>query len=60
MYLASIHTITMELFAKIVNGNKPLAIFAKSSISKVWLGSEYSSNITIITSKFTKLCLNKV
>ena len=30
----------MERFAKMVNGWKPLTIFAKSSILYVWLGSE--------------------
>ena len=33
----------MESFAKIVNGFKPLTIFAKLSILDVWLGSEYTS-----------------
>ena len=33
----------MELFAKIVNGLQPLAIFAKKSVLDVLLGSEYSS-----------------
>ena len=33
----------MKLFAKIVNCWKVLTIFAKISISDVWLGSEYAS-----------------
>ena len=33
----------MELFAKIVNGSKPLTIFAKNSISDVRQGYEYAS-----------------
>ena len=31
---------TMKLFAKTVNGYKPLTIFAESSILDVWQGSE--------------------
>ena len=33
----------MEMFAKIVKGQKPLAIFANGSILDVQLGSEYAS-----------------
>ena len=33
----------MELFGKIVNYWKPLAILAKSSILDIWRGSEYAS-----------------
>ena len=33
----------MELYVKIVNGFQTLAIFAKGSILKVWLASEYTS-----------------
>ena len=36
-------TFTIEFFAKIVNGWKPLIIFAKSSLLETWLGSEYTS-----------------
>ena len=35
----------MNLFAKIVNGWKPLTFFAKSSNLDVWQGSEYASCI---------------
>ena len=31
-------TSKMELFAKIVNGLKPLTVFVKSSILDVWIG----------------------
>ena len=31
----------MEFFVKIVNGKKPLTIFAKTSFLDVWLGSGY-------------------
>ena len=30
---------------QIVNGLKPLTIFVKSSISDIWLGSEYAFDI---------------
>ena len=33
----------MDLFAKIVNGFSLLTVFVKSSISDIWLGSEYLS-----------------
>ena len=33
----------MDLFAKIVNGFNQLTVFIESSISDVWLGSEYLS-----------------
>ena len=32
----------MELFVEIVNAIQSVAIFAKSSILDVWLGSEYA------------------
>ena len=35
----------MEHFAKIVNGLKPLTIFAKRSILDVWHGCEYTFTI---------------
>ena len=35
----------MELFAKIVNGQKPLTFFVKHFILDVWLDSEYGSVI---------------
>ena len=34
----------MECFVEIVNGLKPLTIFAKRSILNVWQGSEYASD----------------
>ena len=37
-------TTKMDLLAKIVNGWKPLTIFAKPFILDVWLGSEYASD----------------
>ena len=36
----------MEVFAKTVNGRKPLIFFAKSSISDVWLVSEYAFDLS--------------
>ena len=36
-------TSTMELFVKIINGMKLLAIFTESSISGIWMGSKYTS-----------------
>ena len=53
-YLKSCQTSRMELLVKIVNGWKPLSIFAKSSILDVWHGFEYASN------KFTKYLIYKV
>ena len=38
----------MELFAKIVDSSKPLAIFAKSSIVDVRKGSEYASVLLLL------------
>ena len=40
-------TSEMELFAKIVNCFQPLTISVKSSISNVWQGSEYTSEIRL-------------
>ena len=40
-YTEPCQTSRIELFAKRVNGLKPLTIFAKSSILDVWQGSEY-------------------
>ena len=42
-YLESTWTLKMELFAETVDGYTPLAIFAKSSILDVGLGSECAS-----------------
>ena len=39
-------TSKMELFVKIVDGWRPLAIFAKSTIVDIWQGSEYASRVT--------------
>ena len=39
---------TMKLFAKTVNGYKPLTIFAESSILDVWQGSEYASDPSLL------------
>ena len=36
----------MELFANIVIDRKPITILGKSSILDLWLGSEYSSEIS--------------
>ena len=36
----------MEFFARTANGRKPLTFFAKSSISVVWLGSEYTFDLS--------------
>ena len=35
-------TSKMEFFVKIVNGLKPVVIFARKSILDIWQGSEYS------------------
>ena len=37
------HKSKMGLFSNVVNGWKPLTIFAKSSLVDAWLGSEYTS-----------------
>ena len=42
-YLEPSRTSTRERFPKIVNGYKPLTIFAKKSIGNVRLGSKYAS-----------------
>ena len=47
--LQSSQTSKMELFAKIVNGWKPLFIFTKGSILDLWLGSEYTSEQIILS-----------
>ena len=36
----------MELFAKILKNEKPLTIFAKTSILNVWQGSKYAFELT--------------
>ena len=38
----------MEIFEKIVNGFKPVTIFAKRSILDYWLGSEYASDCATV------------
>ena len=43
MYSEPSETSKMKPFAKMVNSWKLLTIFAKSSISDVWVGSEYAS-----------------
>ena len=45
----------MKLFAKIVNGLKPLATFAKSSILDFWLGSDCASVDVLRTSDNLKV-----
>ena len=42
-YLEPLQTSKLELFAKIVNGFKPLTVFSKSSILDVSSGSKYAS-----------------
>ena len=37
--------VKLEPFAKIVNGQQPLAIFTKHSIFDVWLSSEYAAAV---------------
>ena len=44
-YSEASRTSKMELIAKIVNGWKPLTVFAKRFILDVWLGSEYASEV---------------
>ena len=41
-------TSKIGLFAKIINGFQPLTIFAKSSILDVQLGSEYTSESSVL------------
>ena len=41
-YLELCQTSKVELFAKMVNGEKLLTVFVKSSILAVWQGSEYA------------------
>ena len=38
----------MEPFVKIINGEKPSTIVAKSFILSDWLGSEHSSEIALL------------
>ena len=45
-YSETYQTPKMELFVKIVDGWRPIAIFAKSSIWDAWQGSEYASRVT--------------
>ena len=49
-----------ELFTQIVNGLKPVTIFVKSSISDVWLGSEYASDIYRYTVQVQEIFLVSV
>ena len=49
----------MKPFVKIVNAEKPLTIFAKSSILDVWQGSEYASGWTRTFSKILEKILKK-
>ena len=42
-FLKPSQTSKMEIVVKIVNGNKLLTIFKKSSILDVWMGSKYTS-----------------
>ena len=46
-------TSNMERFAKIVNGSKPVTIFAKRSSSDASQGSEYASKNCNVSSKKT-------
>ena len=41
-------TAKTKIFKKIINGGKPLTIFAWSSILIVWLGSKYASEHTLL------------
>ena len=50
-YSEHCQTSRMERFMKIVNGQKPLTIFAKCSILNVWQGSEYASALTRVESR---------
>ena len=43
--LRSCQTSKMELFAKIVQNEKPFTIFPKTSILDVWQSSEYASEL---------------
>ena len=47
MYSEPCQISEMELFAKIVHGFQSLFIFAKSSISDVWHGSEYAPELAL-------------
>ena len=44
VYNETIQTSKIEPFVKLVNGWKPLIIFAKRFILDIWLGSEYASD----------------
>ena len=54
----------LERFEKIVNGLKPLTIFAKRSILDVWQGSGYASGVKSSEAQkasiFTKIVINKL
>ena len=43
----------MELFSKIVEGYKPLTMFAKWSILDIWQGSEYASEFSNILGTYS-------
>ena len=47
----------MESFVKIVNGLKPLAIFAKGSILDFWQGFEYAYDLYMIILDLADKCL---
>ena len=51
MYSKPCQTSKMEQFAKAVNSFQPLTIFTKRSISDVWQGSEYVSDISTFEKK---------
>ena len=55
-YSEPCQTSMMKLFAKIVNGLKPVTIFGKNSILDIWQGSEYSFGwLDIIVEAFLKI-----
>ena len=47
-YILHIHTSKMGLFAKIINGLKPLAIFTKELHVRLFIGSNYACDIIMI------------
>ena len=51
MYSKLCQTSKMERFAKTVSSFQPLTIFTKRSISDVWQGSEYVSDISTFEKK---------
>ena len=52
-YLEPLQTSKMKkLFAKIVNGFKPLTVFAKSSILDVCNGSKYASGYNYLQNSY--------